>query len=128
MRLLLVLTALVLAAVVAGSHPSRAAWVPGQNLHQACADAVDAESGFASGQRAGFCLGYVAGVADMMSVIADLEERGMSFPSTCIQNTAALGHLKDVVKSYLAEHPDESDYLAITNVMNSLMDAFPCDE
>ena len=109
-------------------EPARAAWVPGQILRDACADALVGEPAFASGQRAGFCLGYVAGVADMMSVISDLEARGMAFPATCIQNTVALGRLRDAAKTYVAEHPDQSEYLAITTVITALLDAFPCPE
>ena len=102
MKLLLLATALAWAAWAADPQPARAAWVPGQNLHDACADAMDSETAFASGQRAGFCLGYVAGVADLMSVISDLEARGMAFPATCIQNTVALGRLRDIAKAYVA--------------------------
>lgn len=49
----------------------------------------------------------------------------MAFPGTCISNAAALGQLRDVVKADLAEHSDESEYLALTNVINAVMDAFP---
>ncbi len=70
------------------------------------------------------CMYYVAGVADMLSVISKTEAGGIK--PLCIPAKVSLGQLRNVVVKYLKAHPEGTHRAAVVQVTVALGEAFPC--
>ena len=64
------------------------------------------------------CIGYVAGVSDIMSTNGDI----------CLPNDATVQQLVDIVVRYLSDHPERQHYSASSGSGIALMQAFPCNK
>jgi hypothetical protein len=65
-----------------------------------------------------FCLGYVAGVVDDMTMARGAEQ-------TCLPADVTGSQLKDVVLNYIRSHPENRHYPAPLLVLSAFEDAFP---
>jgi hypothetical protein len=72
---------------------------------------------------AGFCLGYLKGVAEM----SRLREKVPQLPPVCVPEAVTVGQVRNIVVRYLEEHPEEWHYSSIVLVTNALDEAFPCE-
>lgn len=90
--------------------PARAGFYSGNELLVFCTDA-----------EVPVCLGYIAGVADLLN-------DGLILPTwkQCIPENANLGQIKDVVVRYLTDHPQDRHYSAWSLVVMGIFEAFPC--
>ena len=68
----------------------------------------------------GSALGFVVGIAD--------GEESQKRPRICISDQVTRGQVRDVVKKYLTEHPEQRHFTAASLVIESLMAAFPCQK
>ena len=75
----------------------------------------------------GLCMGYVAGVADAMSLV-QVTGGSIAGVVACIPFPVVIGEAKDVAVKYLREHPELRAYTAVDLVAFALHDAFPCPE
>jgi hypothetical protein len=75
----------------------------------------------------GFCMGYVAGVADAMSLV-QVTGGNLAGVVACIPFPVVIGQAKDVAAKYLHEHPELQGYTAVNLVAFALRDAFPCPQ
>jgi hypothetical protein len=62
------------------------------------------------------CHGYVVGAADAFAG-ADL---------ICIPKNVSQGQVADIVTKFLRDHPESRHYSASSEVLQALMEAFPC--
>jgi hypothetical protein len=107
--------ALALGAGLAAPDPTRAAapssagiFVTGEDLWASC-----------NGPSQTFCAGYVAAVADILGT-------GKLALRACLPGSATLPELIEVIRRYLAEHPDKRAYTAYSVVSYALVQRFPC--
>jgi hypothetical protein len=80
--------------------------------------------GFCSNRSANsqsFCNGYLAGVADALSVV-----NTMGVKTACLQLNIANEQVKDIVMQYLTAHPEKRDLAAAGQGLMALQAAFPC--
>ena len=75
----------------------------------------------------GFCMGYVAGVADSMS-LAQVAGGSLAGVVACVPFPVVVGEAKNVAAKYLHEHPELQAYTAVNLVALALRDAFPCPQ
>lgn len=71
----------------------------------------------------GFCLGYLKGAAEMSRLRAKLP----NLPTVCVPDALTVGQVRNIVVSYIEEHPEELHYASIALVNNALDEAFPCE-
>ena len=71
------------------------------------------------------CVGYVQGVVDGASAI--MAELSMKTP-ICFPNNVTSGQVTDIVIKYLKENPSARHYVAASNVMVAITNAFPCPD
>ena len=64
------------------------------------------------------CMGYIAGVSDIMSTNGDI----------CLPNHATIQQIVDLVAKYLSDHPERRHYGASSEAGIALMEAFPCNK
>jgi hypothetical protein len=64
------------------------------------------------------CIGYVAGVSDIMSTNGDI----------CLPSDATIQQIVDTVAKYLSDHPEKRHYSASSQSGIALMQAFPCKQ
>jgi hypothetical protein len=97
--------------VMSASTGAKADFRSGNELYTECA---------AAGESQGFCGGYIAAIADVGSKVpvADV----MICPSAKV----TVGQVVDIVKQYLAVHPERRRFSASSLVANALADEFPC--
>lgn len=70
--------------------------------------------------RAGWCLGYLAGVRHTRSLYT-------KFPSVdCTPQEVTSGQIKSIVVKYLQDHPEKLHYTNYGLVNMALNEAFPC--
>jgi hypothetical protein len=67
--------------------------------------------------QAALCLGFVAGIADAMSVAAS---------KACFPSGVNAGQAVDVVKLFLGQHPERRHEAAVFLVAQALSETFPC--
>lgn len=103
-----ILAAMFIAASTAGAD---AAFLDGNKLRDWCSSA--------EGGNQGACLGYVLGVADMLSTHGGL--RG----GACIPNIEATQAVS-TVRTHLQRHPPADGAAASDLVVKALAEAFPC--
>ena len=79
----------------------------------------------ASQSQRGLCDGYILGIADAM-----MEESKIGGFTACIPvavRTRSWARILNVVKQFLASHPEQRHLLSATNlVASALAEAFPC--
>ena len=63
----------------------------------------------------GICLGYILGAYDALE------------STTCVPDVVKASQLRDVVKIYLRNHPEERHHQASSLVVAALKQAFPCN-
>jgi len=95
------------------ASPVRAAFDTGNSLYEDCTK----EGGF----NAGYCMGYVSGVVDIMNDGTPLYGWKACFPKS-----ATRGQVRDVVTHHLANNPQDRHYNAASLVAEALSEAFPC--
>ncbi len=123
MKKLLMAAALTLAVTPAFAWPpvqKTDAYFSGEKLFSACMDKTEA------GQ--GVCLGYIIGVADLMS---GLTSKGITYNgySACVGADVKSFTLRGVVTVFLAQHAkDRAKLTASSLVAAALDDAFPCGD
>jgi hypothetical protein len=71
----------------------------------------------------GFCLGYIKGAAEM----SRLRQKVPTLPPLCVPDALTVGEVRNIVVSYIEEHPEELHYASIALVHNALEEAFPCE-
>jgi Rap1a immunity proteins len=92
----------------AAAPPSAGIFVTGEDLWTRC-----------SGPSEAFCAGYVAAIADILGT-------GKLALRACLPGSATLPELVEVIRRYLAEHPDERAYTAYSVASYALLQRFPC--
>jgi len=70
--------------------------------------------------------GYVTGLIDGVTSLAAGKMLTGSF--FCVPSAATVQQVSDVVKKYLAEHPERRHYTASSVIFVALGEAFPCKE
>jgi hypothetical protein len=117
MRKIITGTALVLALGMAGAAhgetESSRSFFTGNQLLQSCQSADSTERGF--------CLGFVAGIADMLMSGPSTGKLGACFPDGVIVRQAM-----DVAVQYLVAHPEDRHFPAADLVAVALATTFPC--
>ena len=106
----------VFGAVMSVSAAGQAAHVSGTNLHAWCLSASRAQQGL--------CDGYIEGIADAME-----ESKTTGGFTACIPAAVRIrrtAHVYEVVKRFLASHPERRHLSAIGLVANAFQEAFPC--
>ena len=101
--------AMALMAVNAGA---RADFMEGNDLYDACTGPDDSKL---------VCLGYVMGIADAPQAPAAVKRSPM-----CVSEDVTAEHVVDVVKRYLAAHPEKRHLPASWLVAHALAEAYPC--
>ena len=71
----------------------------------------------------GFCLGYVIGAADMQAV---LDPWLPSQLRTCPAESMTQGQVRDIVRTYMEENPEQLQLLGSRLVFFAVHEAFPC--
>jgi Rap1a immunity proteins len=92
----------------AAPPPSAGIFVTGEDLWTRC-----------SAPSEPFCAGYVAALADILGT-------GKLALRACLPGSATLPELVEVIRRYLAEHPDRRAYTAYSVVSYALLQRFPC--
>ena len=103
--------ALLAATSAEAQGPTTGAFLSGNRLYEYCKD-----------ENAN-CVGYVAGVADMLS---DLSGQGV-VRGVCFQNgVVTVEQAILAFQNYAREHPASLSFVAANVVWNGLIEAFPC--
>lgn len=112
---MIALVALALAVSAAAQETSDAElhYLDGNRLWDECRQTSE-------GPPTGSCQAYVLGVVDTMAASRQLQ------PGICLAATMTSGQLVDVVRRYLAAHPERRHFTAATIVAAALSNAFPC--
>jgi hypothetical protein len=108
---LFVAASAVVAAVMAVSAGARADFRDGNGLYADCSK---------ESSRA-LCDAYIAAIADAAS-----KEGGVVSFKICPSGDVLIAQMEDVVKQYLAEHPEQRHLSAASLVAFALARAFPC--
>jgi hypothetical protein len=81
--------------------------------------------GFCSDRSANsqsFCNGYLAGVADALSVVNTMGVANVE----CMQQNTTNDRVKETVMQYLTAHPEKRDLAAAGEGLMALQATFPC--
>lgn len=91
--------------------------ITGNDMKDKCGNDVNPYS-------SGFCSGFIVGATGMDSLRQLMNDN----PLICEPDRVTNGQKRSIVIKYMKEHPEElhRPFLAIT--VNSLMEAFPCEE
>ena len=120
LAILVVLSLPTHAALAQKQNLMSGAFVSGSTLYKSCAGSI-------AGDRE-YCLGYVLGVSDAMELaIASGTPIGgwdACMPTGPTGATAA--QARDVVKNYLAAHPERRRSSAASQTIIALAEAYPC--
>jgi hypothetical protein len=76
----------------------------------------------AGSESKNYCLGFVSGVTQTLSTLADLVALT---GSPCVPEGTALGQMADVVVGYIAANPQKRDWGASASVAAALNNAWP---
>jgi hypothetical protein len=68
--------------------------------------------------------GYVTGIIDTVTNLT--ESKALTISLFCVPTQATIRQVTDVVKKYLADHPENRHFAASSVVMVALGEAFPC--
>jgi hypothetical protein len=90
-------------------------WTSGTELMALCGQVLDQFS-------TGACMGYVVAAAE----IADSGH--LKSYRSCIPKDVTKGHLQDVVRKYLAKHPEQLEFIGYQVAVVALVEAFPCPD
>jgi Rap1a immunity proteins len=119
----LILAGLAILAVLSLSVPAVAAdGLDGNKLYARCTGKEDVMGG-KLGEL--YCFGYVRGIADAI-VIATATGANLGKYTACIPTEAQSGQLLDIVKNYLAAHPETRHFGAAYLTMIAFTEGFPC--
>jgi hypothetical protein len=104
----------VVAAVLTVGATAQSSLIDGNSLFRSCQE---------NDSRAhwGACLGYVRGITDIL-----LAGHQMNGVTACVPRDVETGQVTDVVKQFLARHPDQRHLPAEGLVGAALQEAFPC--
>ena len=107
-------------AVLFTAGEGRAAYLSGNGLNEACSS----DNYFSDGQ----CLGYIQGVYDARVLLdkAIIKKQWDGNWTACVPVSVSAGQLKEVVKKYLREHPEQWHYSANSTVARAFDETFPC--
>jgi Ssp1 endopeptidase immunity protein Rap1a len=116
LRALLVAAGLLWPIPVFSETPTHdtVSFVLGKDLFGFCSDR--------SANSQSFCNGYLAGVADALSVFNTMGVGKVA----CLQPNTANEQVKDIVIQYLTAHPEKQDLAAAGEGLMALQAAFPC--
>ena len=110
---------LILIMIFGLASPTIAGYYDGNRLHSACED----EDYFSQG----VCLGYIVGSVAMLADLQSADVFRPFFKADCVPTEQVqTGQIRDVVKKYLREHPEERHFLGSVLVITALREAFPC--
>ena len=122
-----VLLAIALSCLVLGGE-GRADFYDGKMLLQDCQGGDDQQEtqNFAGLSQWGTCVGYIAAVVDSMSN-AFLTSGSVNAQQLCVSEHVQLSQLKDIVRRWLSDHPEERHLAASLLVFQVLKEKFPCN-
>jgi hypothetical protein len=107
-----VLLAALMAAMMSVTAGARADFQDGNSLYAQCTSALKYDDAY--------CLGYIAGITDVMS------HDPVAGRTACEPEHATAGQVQDIVRLYLTKHPEQRHYAAESLVAHALAAAFPC--
>jgi len=112
-----IVNALLVAAVIFSTAPAQAAQedTSGNQLYELCS-APD------STWQSAVCEGYVLAIDDMLTAQHMLDEQ----KGICLPDGVTREQMKDVVTSYLRDHPDDRQKWMFVLASEGLVAAFPC--
>ena len=113
---------LVALTVAIQVSPAEAVWKKGNLLVDECVS----ESDF----NEIMCYGYIIGIADVVSVMAQMaESKRVWRPDVCFPDIPSISdaQLKRVVVKYLKKHPEKAHNKAVILVIGAIEEAFPCE-
>ena len=90
----------------------------GNNILELCSQPYGTVAG-------GFCLGYIAGIADAANVTQSIGET-INGGTACIPMGVPVTQAKDVVTNFLRQHPEQRSLGAVDLIVRALAEAFPC--
>ena len=90
----------------------------GNNILELCSQPYGTVAG-------GFCLGYIAGIADAANVTQSIGET-INGGTACIPMGVPVTQAKDVVTNFLRKHPEQRSLGAVDLIVRALAEAFPC--
>jgi Rap1a immunity proteins len=117
-RAILVAVALSCFACLPAGQQAHAYFYDGNRLFNNCqeGDTPEATTRLISW---GFCTGYIMGAVDAVL--------GAGFHKVCIPNGVAQKQMRDVVTSWLDDHPEKRHLSAEFLVIEALKEKFPCN-
>ena len=116
------LMAAVVVVVLAGEAPTASGqFYDGNSLHEDCQARGDAAL-----MEEASCLGYVAGIFDLLFVL-NSGELGGAIVQFCYPKNGTQGQMRDVVKLWLETHPEKRHEYGAKLVVIALNEAFPCE-
>jgi Ssp1 endopeptidase immunity protein Rap1a len=113
-RIVVTLVVLLLAHPAAADRPKPHTWTSGADLSDRC--------GTMEQFSAGECAGYVVGVAEIT------ESGYLKGYRSCIPARVNKGQLTDVVRKYIAKHPEYQQSVGYQVVVVALVESFPCEK
>ena len=108
-----IIAGLAAGALLAPGHTVAAGYVSGAELLRKCAGAP--------GYDQSVCLGYVAGVADLMD-----DGRPVARQRACVPDEVVVGQLRNAVRAWLSERQDRLETPASGLVAQALAETYPC--
>jgi hypothetical protein len=99
----------------------------GNDILEACTEAMKSGNEPQDHWKSGFCWGYINGLTAMEDFAQFLikQDKFASFPF-CFQREMTYGQMVRVVVSYLEEHPETLHRPAAFLVLEAFTEAFPC--
>lgn len=113
---------IILAALVGVlvTSTAEATYVDGNELKRLCGDQ-------ASVALQSICVGYITGIADELLSLQPAGFFSDDWPPVCVPwKVIKIRQMTDVVKKYLADHPEKLHLVGSLLVNLALREAFPC--
>ncbi len=107
----------VLVVLCLSVTPVRADRIDGNWLHQVCHDGNDPQAPTA-------CSSYITGLSDASHPAIATNLLGLT--GYCRPEGVTRGQIMDIVKKYLAGHPEERHLPAVVLYYHAIIEAFPC--
>ena len=112
--IVMTLVVLLLPHAVAADSPKPHTWTSGADLTDRC--------GTMEQFSAGECAGYVVAVAEIT------ESGYLKGYRSCIPARVNKGQLTDIVRKYIAKHPEYQQSVGYQVVVIALVESFPCEK
>ena len=109
-----IIATVIAAAVMSVGATAQGSLIDGNSLLRSCQEND-------SPAHWGACLGYVRGITDIL-----LAGNQMNGVTLCVPREVETGQVTDVVKQFLARHPEQRSLPAEGLVGAALQEAFPC--